>query len=203
MKKVVKTTYACGICNHEYDKPEGALECEKSGTAIPEFKQFEVIELVGIKPGELIQTVSGHKIPFRPGMKAVIHDNAKGGWPDPHLLPKAYEVWVLKVSQSHKDKRELISGVEREYLKRAGTKRGLICPLCESATFPVQERSYDYFQFGSGLPLLENISARECKECDAKFFTDSQSLGVETTIRKRIKWPIANTEKLVREYQFE
>ena len=93
MKKAVKTTYACEICDEEYDTGQKALECEKRGIAIPKFKQFEVVKLINLRLGETLRMESGFKFPFQPGLKAVIHDDANEDyWPDRHLLPCAYDV---------------------------------------------------------------------------------------------------------------
>lgn len=201
MKKVVKTTYACGICDDEYDKPEDALECEKKGVAIPEFKQFEVVKIIDFKFGLLLKASSGFKTPFWTGIKAVVHNNPARSWPNPHLLPYAYEIWISTLGGPYK--KELIS-IPRKHLKRVRIRGGLICPLCESVASPANKTGfYNFFSFGSKLPHLINISMRRCQECNVEFFTDDQSLKVETTLRKKIKWPIANTRTLIRESAFQ
>ena len=49
MKKIVKRFYVCEICFHEFNTPQNALECEKRGLALSEFKEYEVVEFANLK----------------------------------------------------------------------------------------------------------------------------------------------------------
>lgn len=202
MKRVVKVTYACEICDHKYDTPQGALECERTGIAIPEFKRFEVVELINLRPGETLRMESGFEFPFQPGLKAVIHENANEST-NPHLLPSKYSLWFSTLKE-----RQFGSSVPREFLKKVRVKSWPTCPLCKSPTGPVQiETPYDYLYYSPFLPSLRRVTARMCAKCNVKFFTDDQSKKVESLMKKelktKVKWPIADTKKLVKECAFE
>ncbi|MBI2674322.1 MAG: hypothetical protein HYX22_01090 [Candidatus Yanofskybacteria bacterium] len=202
MKKVVKTTYACEICDYEYDTAQRALECEEGGIAIPEFKQFEVVELVNLRPGEILRVESGFEFPFQPGLKAVIHDNATEN-ANPHLLPQKYSLYF-----STPRGRQLGSSVPREFLKRVRVKSGLTCPLCKSTAGPTQTKiAYDYLNYSPFLPFLSTVSAQKCTKCNVMFFTDAQSMKTESLLREKLRsngrWPMADTRKLVREAAFQ
>ena len=203
MKKITKITYACEACNHEYDTPQEAWECESRGIAIPEFKQFEVVELVNLRPGETLRIESGFEFSFQPGLKAVVHDNPSEGT-NPHLLPNNYSLYF---STPEGEGHHFGSSVPREYLKKVRVKSGLTCPLCKSTAGPVKQRIYDYLHYSPVLLFLKMVSAQTCTKCNVKFFTDAQSKKVELLMRKELKakakWPIADTKRLVKEYAFQ
>jgi len=202
LKKVVEVTYACEICDREHNTAQRALECEKRGIAIPEFKHFEVVELINLKSGETLIMESRLRFPFQPGLKAVIHENSDEECDNPHLLPYKYSLYF-----STPEGLQLGSGVSREFLKKVRIKDGLTCPLCKSPANPIRERAYDYLYYSVGLPLLTKISVQRCTGCNVKFFTYAQSVKVGLLMIKKLrakaKWPIANTKKLVREFDFQ
>lgn len=203
--KIVKITYSCGICNHEYAKRESAVECEMQGVALPEFKCFEVVEIIGVKYGESLNVSSGLEVPFQTGMKAIIHDNAEESLRNlnPHFLPTNYDVWLSISTPLGSLRRELACHVHRKYLKRLRTRDGFTCPLCKSITVSTQEFGYTYLGLGTQLPMLKRVSAQKCKICNAKFFTDAQSLKTESIIKNRCRWSIANTQKLIQKDAFQ
>jgi hypothetical protein len=207
-KKVVTTKFACGICETEFETREAALECEKQGVALPEFKRFEVVEFVNLSETVMTRTVSGFQTLVQNGTKAVIYDNAKEGQPDPHLLPLAYDVWLYTPGAKigNRDSlRELALVVEQNLLKRVGINNDNCCPLCGSGNVATTREvvAYDYLGLRSGLPLLKEVEVQKCSNCTVTFLTTAQSRKIDQLVRQRCKWPIANTKKLIRNHEFD
>ena len=201
-KKKVTVTYLCEICSSEYGNKEGALECEKGGIAVPEFKRFEVAELVGFSDKEqnFVEASSGLKFEVRNGMKVVVQDcGGVSSSINPHLLPFYYEVWFYPGSPF---KKHLVS-FSRENIRKIAIKNGTICPLCSRSAFTTDYIFGPVLTLGSGLPFLRNIPIQGCCYCEVKFFTTQQLKKVELFIKKNTKWPLANTRRLVEELRFQ
>ena len=183
MKKIVKSTYACEICSHEFDTPQNALECEKRGLALPEFKEYEVVEFANLRGVVKAQTISGFKIQIKNGTKAIIKNDAKEDWPNPHLLPQEYDVWVHTPGKTIGDRavfREIVGNVGRKNLRKVHIVNGNICPLCNTTLVKnKQDKSYSYLGFDRNLPLLR-VRGQLCSHYNADFFTKEQSKKVET-----------------------
>ena len=206
MKKIVKSTYACEICSLEFDTSQDALECEKRGLALPEFKECEVVEFANLKGVVKAQTVSGFKIEIKNGTKAIIKDDAREDWPNPHLLPLAYDVWVHTPNKTIGDRaifREIASCVGRKNLKKVRIVSSNMCPFCNAVSVQNDwDKSYTYLGLGHKIPLLV-VEVQVCLHCNAKFFTTEQARKAEARIRMKVKWPIADTKKLIKEDAFE
>ena len=206
MKKIVKSTYACEICSHEFDTPQNALECEKRGLALPEFKEYEVVEFANLRGVVKAQTISGFKIQIKNGTKAIIKDDTREDLPNPHLLPLEYDVWVHTPGKTIGDRvvfRETAGSVGRKNLRKVHIVNGNMCPLCNMTLVQSnQDKSYLYLGLDHKIPFLA-VEVQVCLYCNAKFFTTEQARKAEALTRKKVKWPIADTKKLVKEDAFE
>lgn len=196
-KKKVTITYLCEICLSEFPYQESALVCEKRGVAIPDFKSNEVIELVGLLQ---VTVFSGFKVKLQNGTKGIVNSGGCGrrdDYVEPHKLPAYYEVWIQ--TPGGPDKKEIVE-ILRENLRKVIVKDGAFCPLCASAAKPVKEVCHMFLTTKSELPLLKNVPMQKCSNCNAEFFTTEQSKKVELLVRKKIKWPVANTQRLLKEF---
>ena len=206
MKKIVKSTYACGICFHEFNTPQGALECEQRGLALPEFKEYEVVEFVNLKGVVKAQTISGFKIEIKNGTKAIIKDDTREDLPNPHLLPLEYDVWVHTPGKTIGDRavfRDIAGSVGRKNLRKIRIVSSNLCPLCNAMWVQTDwTRTFAYLGLGRKVPFL-SLEVQVCFHCNAKFFTTEQARKAEALTRKKVKWPIADTKKLVKEDAFE
>lgn len=199
-EKKVAVTYLCEICLDEHDSEKDALVCEARGIAIPEFKRREVAELVNWPVGMNATTLSGYKVAVPSGTKVVVYDQEADGTINPHLLPAYYEVWLRTPNGQYK--REL-TVVSRENLKKITIKDGSTCPLCLSKAEATKIGCDPFLALGSGLPLLKNLPAHKCTDCNTEFFTTDQSARAQTLMSKKAKWPLANTKRLILEHQFQ
>ena len=199
-KKKVTVTYLCQICLDEHKNRADALQCEERGVAIPEFKRHEVVELVGSSSNKYITVSSGFNFRIQDGTKGVVHDD--GGNDDkidPHLLPAYYEVWIQTSGGPYK--RELAT-VARKYLRKVTINDGASCPLCASSAEMAKDICSPFLTIGSGLFLFKNVPTHKCSNCCVEFFTTKQAKKVELLAKKRIKWPLADTHRLIRELEF-
>jgi DNA-directed RNA polymerase subunit RPC12/RpoP len=200
-KEKTVTTYLCEICGGEHQNKDNAIVCENRGIAVPEFKRYEVVELVGLS--SVVVVSSGLKLPIQPGTKAVVHDD--GGDEetkiDPHLLPTFYEVWVKTPNGSHKSQ---IAVVRRENMKKTFLNDGSIfCPLCGHRTQSIKSVASPYLSIVSGgLPPLKDMPMERCINCNVEFFTSQQSERADLFIFNNTKWKLADTKLLVKEHQF-
>jgi DNA-directed RNA polymerase subunit RPC12/RpoP len=203
-KKKVTVTYLCEICSEEHQSRISALLCEREGVAVPEFKRFEVAELFGFsdKEQKVVNVSSGARFKVGNGMKVVVHDDGgdRNGFPNPHLLPAYYEVWIQTIRGLY---RKELASFSRENLRKVKIKDGTICPLCGSRAETAKEMCSPVLTFGSEFSLLSNASIQKCLNCGGKFFTAQQLRVVEMFIKKNSKWPLANTRRLVEERRFQ
>ena len=201
-EKKVTVTYLCEICTEEHNDRESALECEKRGVAIPEFKRHEVVEFVGLSGDVIVTVSSGFRVNVQNGTKGVVHDavvdNDKSF--DPHRLLAYYEVWIRTVGGTYKKE---LAAISREDIRKVTVRDGALCPLCESSTGITKDVSGPVLNIGDRLPFLRNVPMRKCSDCDVEFFTTQQSKRVGLLIKKETRWPLANTQRLVREDQFQ
>lgn len=196
--KKVTVTYLCKICLiREYESREGALSCEERGVAIPEFKRYEVVELFGLLAAQATVS-SGYKVKVRDGTRGVVCDEG-GDKHDPHRLPFYYEVWIQTIGGPYKKELALIS---RESLGKVTVKDGTICPLCSSSAKISKDVCSPFLTMGNGLPLLTNMPLQKCSHCNIEFFTTEQSERVELLVKKKTKWSLANTQRLIKEHLF-
>jgi len=203
-KKNVITTYTCDICHHEHTTEEKALACEARGLAVPEFKRHEVVKLVFPPPDTRNITVSsGFQFNVKSGTKMIISDNAKEEVSNPHMLPDNYDAWIQTSGRPDGDHREMIDGISRMFLRKVSIKNGAVCPLCGSVTRQIKEHLFGLLCFGDGFPTIKDIPVHKCRRCGVVFFSDDQLRNVESRMRNKAKWPIADTRRLIREGQFE
>ncbi len=201
MVQEIKTyLFQCEVCGKVHQSSRrhaaevAALQCEKSGIALPEFKTFDVVYAHNGKG----QTLRG--IVLR-----IIH------WDNSHLLPKIYIV-----SFGRHNMREVL----RENMKAANVpaRKGdkLACPICNSGK--VLEANFeDYHPYSNaghvGLtayprmhPLvIHGVAISWCRDCSSSFFTSEQSRLVSREIKnifKGISMPIANRAELIRHNRF-
>lgn len=199
-KKKITITYLCEICFSEHNGLEGALVCEQRGVFIPEFKRHEVVELVGLSADVQVRVSSGFEVRVQNGTKGIVHgEGLSHELSSPHQLPTYYEVWIQTSGGPYK--RE-VAEFSRKNLKIITVKDGTFCPLCASGAKPAKEAHYTFLVLGKGFPLLKNVPMYKCSNCNAEFFTIEQSKKVELLIGKKIKWPVANTHRLLKEFQF-
>lgn len=202
-KVVVTNTYSCNICFEEYQSLDDAVQCERRGIALPEFKEHEIVELINIPAGKKATVVSGHKTVIQNGMKAVIHSDNFKEKHNPHQLPAYYEVWIA--TPNGKYNRE-VTGFSRENLKKAVVENGSQCPLCSLEATLTEKIHGGYLCSMDGLPYIGKVLMYKCKNCNAEFFTDSQSRYVELATKrkmKRTKKKLANTKQLIKKKEFQ
>jgi len=66
------------------------------------------------------------------------------------------------------------------------------------------DRTSTFVYFGSDREVLFLLlEVQVCSHCNAKFFTTEQARKAEARIRMKVKWPIADTKKLIKEDAFE
>lgn len=201
-KKTIITKYACDFCLTEYSSKEDALNCEKRGIAIPEFKLHQVAAIIQFGTRSFLRTVSGLEVEIRNGLNVVIAGEDRGDeseWVNPHLLPFYYDVWI-PVPAIHK--RE-IARVSRDNLKKISVKDNARCPICGATVIVTKIKCGAYLEFGSGLPLMKNLPVCRCPVCKTEFFTSKQSGFAEAVMRKNTKKPLADTKLLVRNREFQ
>lgn len=182
-ERKVTVTYLCGICSYEYQSQEDARDCEKDGVAIPEFERKEVVKLVGFPD-----------VPS--GTKGIIH--SEGGESDfnPHLLSVYYEVWTKNYFGSIKRKLVCIS---REHLVKVEVEDNVCCPLCNSNS-RAQEGTFDS---DCWLFPLVKVVIQKCLGCGAEFLTTNQLRKAQLIVQKKVRWPLVDTRRLVKEHQFQ
>ena len=200
-KKIVRVTYACGICSSEHEKREDAIECENRGLAMPEFKRHEVVELINFPPASTVVVSSGYRFALGSGIEGVVHtDGLEEGSPNPHLLPARYDVWLKTPGGPYKKE---LATFDREDLKRAAVKNSDPCPLCGSAECRKKLTSGSLLSLEDRFPFLRRIPVRVCSNCDVEFFTTEQSRYAKAIALERKSWLLADTRRLIRKREFQ
>jgi len=197
VKRIV--TYSCEICGAEYTSREGAVECEKLGVAIPEYMPLRVVELVGFSGEQELTTLSGYKLKAENGAMGIVDEyEYDGDRYDPHKLPAYYLIRLA--AQNGQGKRDAV--ISREHLRAWVIKKDAPCPLCSGETVPT---THSYLELTWNLPLnMRGVApARECSNCGVKFLTTRQSREVEAIIKKKMKRPLANRARLIKNEEFQ
>lgn len=203
-KKETITTFLCRICSERCEDYKAAFRHERLGVAMPEFKRHEVIKLV--KLPELsadvkIISLSGSDIRVQNGTRGVIGgDGGNDNHLNPHLPPFYYEVWFNALDKPH---HKGLAIVARDNIKRVTIRRRGRCPLCASDDTYIKKISNEpLLSVMDGFPVMHRLPVCRCSYCGVDFFTLEQSRHVEEIAREQVKWPLADTCRLLKEQLF-
>ncbi|MCL5733140.1 MAG: hypothetical protein M1334_00545 [Patescibacteria group bacterium] len=206
--KKLNVRYVCEICGQEYDKLKDAKLCEKEGFAVPEFKNHEIVEIFGIiddaeKYSERT-FIGGRKLILKNGMKGIVHcsvDYSKESYTNYHLLPISYAVF-FEIPENPRYRG--LTVISRDYLRKSFVEldkktNKIICPICSGLSISKKMASCDVVD---GLPSVNDIPTNYCDNCGATFFNSDQITYIETKLIRTLKWPAADTKKLIANVNF-